>query len=89
MGFPQLGRFVERRSPAGGQRLDLFRIPVDVQLSLPQAVEGWQLPAAPAAPAPSALRRVAGRGVRAGRAVAAATTIRPAAPRPHPATLPA
>lgn len=60
-----------------------------LQLSLPQAVEGWQLPAAPAAPAPSALRRVAGRGVRAGRAVAAATTIRPAAPRPHPATLPA
>ncbi|MCZ8174889.1 MAG: hypothetical protein O9343_06820 [Burkholderiaceae bacterium] len=57
-----------------------------LQLSLPQAVEAWQLPAAPA---PSALRRVAGRGARGGRAMAAATTIRPALPCPRPAALPA
>ncbi|MEY3296643.1 MAG: hypothetical protein RLZZ451_2691, partial [Pseudomonadota bacterium] len=36
-----------------------------LQLSLPQAVEAWQLPAAPV---PSALRRVAARGARGGRA---------------------
>ncbi|MFN9103056.1 MAG: hypothetical protein ACK5WT_10100 [Betaproteobacteria bacterium] len=57
-----------------------------LQLSLPQAVEAWQLPAAPV---PSALRRVAGRGARGGRAMAAATTIRPALPCPRPAALPA
>ena len=57
-----------------------------LQLSLSQAVEAWQLPAAPA---PSALRRVAGRRARGGRAEAAATTIRAAVPRPRPATLPA
>jgi hypothetical protein len=57
-----------------------------LQLSLPQAVEAWQLPAAPS---PSALRRVAGRGARGGRAGAAATTIRAAVPRPRLATLPA
>jgi hypothetical protein len=57
-----------------------------LQLSLPQAVEAWQLPAAPV---PSALRRVAARGARGGRAAAAATTIRPALPRPRPAALPA
>lgn len=57
-----------------------------LQLSTAQAVEAWQLPADTA---PSALRRVAGRGPRGGRTGTAATTIRPALPCPRPAALPA
>ncbi|MFM7507397.1 MAG: hypothetical protein ACKO3M_12760 [Rubrivivax sp.] len=53
-----------------------------LQLSHAQAVEDWQLPADTA---PSALRCVAGRGLRGGRG---ATTMRPMPPRTRPSALP-